>query len=49
MAEASRDAYQEVLKTAGYGEIATEVAAPGLFFFAEEYRQCSASGNRCAT
>jgi peptide-methionine (S)-S-oxide reductase len=38
-AEASRDAYQEVLKAAGYGEITTEVAPAGPFFFAEEYHQ----------
>jgi peptide-methionine (S)-S-oxide reductase len=38
-AETSRDAYEKVLKTAGYGEITTEVAAAGPFSFAESYRQ----------
>lgn len=38
-AETSRDAYEKVLKTAGYGEITTEVAAAGPFSFAESYHQ----------
>jgi peptide-methionine (S)-S-oxide reductase len=38
-AEASRDAYQRVLKTAGYGEITTEIAEAGPFYFAEDYHQ----------
>ncbi|MFI6816877.1 peptide-methionine (S)-S-oxide reductase MsrA [Nonomuraea sp. NPDC050328] len=36
---ASRDAYQAVLKGAGYGEITTEIAPAGPFFYAEEYHQ----------
>jgi peptide-methionine (S)-S-oxide reductase len=38
-AETSRDAYEKVLKTAGYGQITTEVAAAGPFYFAESYHQ----------
>ncbi|MBX3469334.1 MAG: peptide-methionine (S)-S-oxide reductase MsrA [Planctomycetes bacterium] len=38
-AEATRDAYQERLKAAGLGEITTEVAAAGPFYFAEDYHQ----------
>jgi peptide-methionine (S)-S-oxide reductase len=38
-AETSRDAYEKVLKTAGYGGITTEVAAAGPFHFAESYHQ----------
>jgi peptide-methionine (S)-S-oxide reductase len=38
-AETSRDAYEKVLKTAGYGEITTEVAPAGPFYFAESYHQ----------
>lgn len=38
-AERSRDAYQERLRAAGYGEITTEIAAAPEFFFAEEYHQ----------
>jgi peptide-methionine (S)-S-oxide reductase len=38
-AETSRDAYEKVLKTAGYGEITTEMAAAGPFYFAESYHQ----------
>lgn len=36
---ASRDAYQEVLRAAGFGEITTEIAPAGPFYFAEEYHQ----------
>ncbi len=35
----SRDAYQEVLAKAGYGEITTEIAPAGEFYFAEDYHQ----------
>ncbi|GLX05912.1 peptide-methionine (S)-S-oxide reductase MsrA [Microbispora sp. NBRC 16548] len=35
----SRDAYQEVLTKAGYGEITTEIAPAGEFYFAEDYHQ----------
>ncbi|MGN9785080.1 peptide-methionine (S)-S-oxide reductase MsrA [Nonomuraea sp. ZG12] len=38
-AETSRDAYEKVLKAAGYGEITTEVASAGPFYFAEDYHQ----------
>ena len=38
-AEASRDAYQERLGAAGYGEITTEIADAGPFFYAEDYHQ----------
>jgi len=38
-AEASRDAYQDVLHRAGYGDITTEIReAPG-FYYAEDYHQ----------
>jgi peptide-methionine (S)-S-oxide reductase len=38
-AEATRDAFQQELAAAGYGEIATEIADAGPFFYAEEYHQ----------
>jgi peptide-methionine (S)-S-oxide reductase len=38
-AEASRDAYQRVLADAGYGEITTEIAPAGPFYYAEDYHQ----------
>ena len=38
-AEASRDAYQQELTRAGYGEIATEIAEAGPFYYAEDYHQ----------
>jgi peptide-methionine (S)-S-oxide reductase len=38
-AEASRDAYQETLSAAGYGEISTELAQAGPFYYAEDYHQ----------
>ena len=38
-AEASRDAYQAVLGAAGRGEITTEIAEAGPFYFAEPYHQ----------
>ncbi|HWW90908.1 MAG TPA: peptide-methionine (S)-S-oxide reductase MsrA [Solirubrobacteraceae bacterium] len=38
-AEASRDAYQETLSAAGYGEITTELAQAGPFYYAEDYHQ----------
>ncbi len=37
--EASEAAYQEKLKAAGYGEISTEIAAAGPFYYAEDYHQ----------
>jgi peptide-methionine (S)-S-oxide reductase len=38
-AEASRAAYQETLGSAGYGEITTELAQAGPFYYAEDYHQ----------
>ena len=38
-AEASRDAYQQELTRAGYGEISTELAEAGPFYYAEDYHQ----------
>ncbi|MFC5718983.1 peptide-methionine (S)-S-oxide reductase MsrA [Streptomyces gamaensis] len=38
-AESSRDAYQPVLRGAGYDDITTEITAAGPFFPAEEYHQ----------
>jgi len=37
--EASRAMYQAELARAGYGEITTEVAAAGPFYYAEDYHQ----------
>ncbi|HEV2973785.1 MAG TPA: peptide-methionine (S)-S-oxide reductase MsrA [Solirubrobacteraceae bacterium] len=36
---ASRDAYQATLTQAGYGEITTEIAQAGQFYYAEDYHQ----------
>ena len=38
-AEATRDAYQAKLSGAGYGEITTEIAPAGSFYYAEDYHQ----------
>ncbi|MDF1562173.1 MAG: peptide-methionine (S)-S-oxide reductase MsrA [Deltaproteobacteria bacterium] len=38
-AQASREAYQEALRAAGHGEITTEIAEAGPFYFAEGYHQ----------
>jgi peptide-methionine (S)-S-oxide reductase len=38
-AEASRDAYEKVLRTAGYDAITTEIAPAPPYYFAEEYHQ----------
>jgi peptide-methionine (S)-S-oxide reductase len=38
-AEASRDAYQRRLRDAGHGEITTEIAQAGPFYYAEPYHQ----------
>jgi len=38
-AEATRDAFQERLRGAGYGEITTQIAEAGEFFYAEPYHQ----------
>jgi peptide-methionine (S)-S-oxide reductase len=37
--EASRDMYQSELARAGYGEITTEIAPTGPFYYAEDYHQ----------
>ena len=39
LAEASRDAYQRVLKNAGYGTITTEILDAPEFYYAEDYHQ----------
>ncbi len=39
VARAARTAYQERLTAAGYGDITTEVAPLGEFFYAEDYHQ----------
>jgi peptide-methionine (S)-S-oxide reductase len=38
-AEASRETYQQRLGAAGYGEITTEIADAGPFYYAEDYHQ----------
>jgi peptide-methionine (S)-S-oxide reductase len=38
-AEASRDAFAERLRAAGYPEITTEIAQAGPFYYAEDYHQ----------
>jgi peptide-methionine (S)-S-oxide reductase len=38
-ATASRDRYQQALTTAGRGEITTEIAPAGPFYYAEDYHQ----------
>jgi peptide-methionine (S)-S-oxide reductase len=38
-AEASRAMYQEQLRTAGHGEITTEIVEAGSFYYAEDYHQ----------
>jgi len=38
-AEASRDRFQAALTAAGKGEITTEIAAAGPFYYAEDYHQ----------
>ena len=38
-AEASRAAYNERLRAAGYSEISTEIAPAGPFYYAEDYHQ----------
>jgi len=38
-AVASRDRFQEALARAGHGEITTEIAEAGPFFYAEDYHQ----------
>ncbi|MGI5224941.1 peptide-methionine (S)-S-oxide reductase MsrA [Actinoallomurus iriomotensis] len=36
---ASRESYQKVLTTAGYGDITTEIQPAGEYYFAEDYHQ----------
>jgi peptide-methionine (S)-S-oxide reductase len=38
-AEASRESYQQMLSESGYGEITTELAEAGPFYYAEDYHQ----------
>jgi len=38
-AEASRDRYQAALRAAGHGEITTEIAPAGPFYYAADYHQ----------
>jgi peptide-methionine (S)-S-oxide reductase len=38
-AEASRQAYQQMLSAAGHGDISTELAQAGPFYYAEDYHQ----------
>ncbi len=38
-ARTSRDAYQQRLRAAGYGDITTEIAAAPPFYYAEDYHQ----------
>ena len=44
-AERSRDAFAAELKAAGYGEITTEIAEAGPFYYAEGYHQQYLSKN----
>ena len=39
LAEASRAAYGEQLRAAGYGPVTTEIAPAGPFYYAEDYHQ----------
>jgi peptide-methionine (S)-S-oxide reductase len=39
LAEASKATYQERLSASGYGEITTEIADAGPFYYAEDYHQ----------
>jgi len=39
LAEASQDAYQQALQTAGYGTITTEIIDAPEFYYAEDYHQ----------
>ncbi|HYC66778.1 peptide-methionine (S)-S-oxide reductase MsrA [Brevundimonas sp.] len=44
-AEASRDAYQAALRTAGRGAVTTEIAPAGPFWYAEDYHQAYLAKN----
>jgi peptide-methionine (S)-S-oxide reductase len=37
--KASQDKYQEHLTAGGYGDITTEIAEAGTFYYAEDYHQ----------
>ena len=39
VAKASRDKYQEQLRAGGFGDITTEIADAGAFYYAEDYHQ----------
>jgi peptide-methionine (S)-S-oxide reductase len=39
LAEASKQAYQQALKTEGYSEITTEILEAPEFYYAEDYHQ----------
>ena len=39
IADSSRNAFQQRLNQAGYGEITTEIAKAGSFYYAEDYHQ----------
>jgi peptide-methionine (S)-S-oxide reductase len=39
VAQRTRDAYAEQLKASGFGEITTEIAPAGPFYYAEDYHQ----------
>ena len=39
LAEASRDAYQDRLRQAGFGPITTEILPESEFYYAEDYHQ----------
>jgi peptide-methionine (S)-S-oxide reductase len=45
IAEASRDAYQEMLTKAGYGQVMTEITERTPFYYAEEYKQQARTGD----
>jgi peptide-methionine (S)-S-oxide reductase len=45
LAEASRDAYQDQLSAAGYGDITTEIVDADTFYYAEPYHQQYLSKN----
>ncbi|MBE9214494.1 peptide-methionine (S)-S-oxide reductase MsrA [Plectonema cf. radiosum LEGE 06105] len=39
LAQASKDSYQQALKSAGYGDITTEILDASEFYYAEDYHQ----------
>ena len=45
-AESSRAAFQQALRAAGHGEITTELAPLGTFYYAEDYHQQYLSDNK---